>query len=470
MNGATKTRELVEETWTRSILPALTEYIRIPCKSPDFDSDWKRAGYLDQAVRLLEEWCRTQSVPGMRVRVLRLENRTPLLCLEVPGEGDGSVLLYGHFDKQPEMTGWSDGLGPWEPVRKAEKLYGRGGADDGYAVFAAVTAIRAVRERGGSHPRCIVLIEGSEESGSTDRPAYVDHLAGEIGRPDLVLCLDSGCANYDQLWCTTSLRGNLIGELSVDILTEGVHSGEASGVVPSSFRILRQLLSRLEDAETGEILPPELYSPLPPEAAPQAQALAASLGGAILDAYPWVEGARPVSGDPVQLLLNRTWRPTLSITGVGGMPSIADAGNVLRPRTAVKLSFRLAPGADAGAATAAVKQLVETDPPYGAKVSFRAEMGGEGWVAPPLPPWLQSSVDRASREYFGKEPGFIGEGGSIPFMSFLGKRFPEAQFLVVGVLGPHSNAHGPNEFLHLPMAQKLTCCISEILQDHPRQR
>ncbi|MFG0319844.1 MAG: M20 family metallopeptidase [Planctomycetota bacterium JB042] len=463
---ADRAREFVDGVWESSIVPTLCDYIKIPNKSPLFDKDWQANGHMDRAVALIEGWCKEQEIDGLTVEVVRLEGRTPLIYMEVPGEGDDTVLLYGHLDKQPEMVGWNDGLGPWTPVRDGDKLYGRGGADDGYAAFASLTAIRALKEAGGKHARCVILIEGCEESGSPDLPHYIDHLSDRIGTPSLVVCLDSGCGNYEQLWCTTSLRGNLAGDLVIEMLTEGVHSGDASGIVPSTFRVLRQLLDRVEDPVSGEVILKELHADVPDQRREQAKTVAKVLGDEIWSKFPWVDGARPVTDDPVQLVLNRTWGPTVCITGAGGLPALADAGNVLRPVTAVKVSVRFPPTADADAGAKVLKEVFESDPPYGAKVTFTAEKGGNGWNAPALAPWLERSMDAASKTYFGKEAVYNGEGGSIPFMGMLGEKFPEAQFLITGVLGPASNAHGPNEFLHIPTGKKLTCCVAQVLRDH----
>jgi acetylornithine deacetylase/succinyl-diaminopimelate desuccinylase-like protein len=421
---------------------------------------------MDKAINLIETWCRAQDVEGISIEVVRLEGRTPLLFMEIEGTGDDTILMYGHYDKQPEMVGWWDGFGPWTPVRKGDKLYGRGGADEGYAAFASLTAVRALQRQGVAHSRIVVIIEGCEESGSTDLPFYIDHLQKRIGSPSLVVCLDSGCGNWDQLWMTTSLRGNVVGNLRIDILDEGVHSGAASGIVPSSFRILRQLLARLEDEDTGEVLVPEMQGEIPADRVQQARKAADILGDEIYSKFPFVDGARPVGTDPVELLLSKTWRPSLCITGVDGIPKLEDAGNVLRPQTSVKLSFRLNPTADADRAVGVVEKLLTTDPPYGAKVSFHGEKGGQGWNSPPLAGWLEKSLKAASQNYFGKDPGYMGEGGSIPFMGMLGQKFPEAQFMITGVLGPHSNAHGPNEFLHIPMGKKLTCCVAQVIANH----
>lgn len=463
----------IGKLWDDEVVPQLVEYIRIPNKSPMFDADWAAHGYMDAAVALMEKWARSKlgALPGSTLEVVRLEGRTPLIFIDVPALGDTAraddcVLLYGHLDKQPEMTGWSEGLGPWTPVLKGDRLYGRGGADDGYAIFGALSALLALHAQGVAHARCVVLIEACEESGSYDLPHYVDHLASRIGEPSLVVCLDSGCANYDQLWLTTSLRGMTGGELTVKVLTEGVHSGDASGVVPDSFRLIRQLLSRLEDPATGEIVPKELYAEVPPDRIEQVRECADILGEDVYAKFPWEPGMRPVSGDKVELILNRTWRPQLAITGVDGLPSLASAGNVLRPSTSLKLSLRLPPTTNGARAGEFVKRLLEADPPYGAKVTFKLEKDGGGWNAPQLSAWLEGAVAKASRDAFGAPPASMGEGGSIPFMGMLGEKFPKAQFLITGVLGPHSNAHGPNEFLHIPTGKKVSAVVASVVAAH----
>jgi acetylornithine deacetylase/succinyl-diaminopimelate desuccinylase-like protein len=370
------------------------------------------------------------------------------------------------MDKQPEMTGWDAGLGPWQPVLRGDRLYGRGGADDGYSTFASLTALKILQDQGIPHARCVVIIEGSEESGSPDLPYYIEHLSDRIGSPSLVVCLDSGAGNYDQLWCTTSLRGMVVGNLHVEVVREGVHSGDASGIVPSSFRILRMLLSRLEDENDGRIMPAALHVETPAERIEQAQAAAAVLGDRVWNHFPWHEGGHPVTDDRVELILNRTWRPQLAITGAAGLPELGDAGNVMRPMTAARVSLRLPPGVDGEIARELVTELLTRDPPYGAKVRFDAAEGIDGWNAPALAPWLESAVAESSLTYFGKPAMYMGEGGTIPFMGMLGEKFPDAQFLITGVLGPESNAHGPNEFLDIPTARKLSCCVAETVRQH----
>ena len=464
------TQQLIRQTWDTSIVPSLMEYIRIPNKSPLFDPDWAAHGHMQKALELLAAWCREQPVQGMKVETLALPGRTPLLLVEVAGSAPGEVLMYGHFDKQPEFTGWEPGLDPWSPVLRDGRLYGRGGGDDGYAIYASLTAIRALQADGIAHARCMILIEGCEESGSVDLPAYVEHLGPRLGSPDLVICLDAECGNYEQFWITTSLRGNLVGTLSVDVLREGVHSGMGSGIAPSAVRIARGLVDRLENVHTGDLLLEDLYVPVPPGRRAEAQATGAVLGAEVAAKLPFWPGVSAVSDSPAELLLNSTWKPTLTITGAAGLPALQNAGNVLLPRVALKLSLRLPPTLDAVKAAARIKSVLESEPPYGARVEFKVESSLAGWHAPPLAPWLSAAIEQGSRDWFGKPPLNMGTGGSIPFIGMLAERYPTTQFVVAGVLGPQSNAHGPNEFLHLETARKLTGCVAEVLAAHGRER
>jgi len=454
--------------WDKQALPALTQYIRIPNKSPAYDRNWAKAGHMDKAVALFEKWARAHlaKLKGAKLDVVRLKGRTPLIFIEIPGQVSDTVLLYGHLDKQPEFTGWDKGLGPWKPVKKNGKLYGRGGADDGYAMFAAISAILALEEQKIPHARCVIVIEACEESGSYDLPYYIKHLSKRIGTPSLVVCLDSGCGNYDQLWLTTSLRGLATGVLNVRVLNEAVHSGDASGIVPSPFRIMRKLLSRIEDEETGEVKLSELFVQIPPERIEQAKQAAGILGDAVYSKFPWTGGAKPISDDGAELVLNRTWRPEFTVIGMEGYPMPKDAGNVMLPFSTAKLSMRMPPTLDAEKGIELMKSKLEADAPYGAEVAFDSEGGQSGWDAPHLAPWLKSSVERASQQHFGRPVAYMGEGGSIPFMGMLGARYPQTQFVVTGVLGPHSNAHGPNEFLHIATAKKVSACVASILADH----
>ena len=459
----------VDRKWDADIVPHLIDYIRIPCKSPHFDPQWQASGHIDAAARLAHDWCLAQAIPGMQLELLRLPGRTPLLFFDLPAaraEQRGTLLMYGHLDKQPEMVGWRADLGPWTPVIEEGRLYGRGGADDGYAVFASLAALMALREQGAAHARVVGLIECCEESGSYDLPAYLEALGPRLGQVDLVIGLDSGCGNYEQLWVTTSLRGLAAGTLEVEVLTEGVHSGDASGVVPSSFRIARALLDRLEDAASGRIQRPEFQCDIPRERTEQAREAGRILGQSVYGKFPFAGGTQPMASEFGEVILNRTWRPFLSVVGADGMPPIKDAGNVLRPRTALKLSLRLPPLVDAARASAALKQLLEADPPHGARVRFEPDQAATGWSAPATAPWLAQALQSASMAHYGRPAALMGEGGTIPFMAMLGRHFPDAQFLITGVLGPRSNAHGPNEFLHIPYARKLTACVAQVIAAH----
>lgn len=472
-------KAFTDRKWDEEIVPRLVDYVRVPAKSPAFDASWHAHGHLAAVVRAAREWGAAQGIAGLVLEIVEIAGRTPCLFFDVPATGglgnERSVMFYGHLDKQPEMTGWREGMGPWTPVIENGRLYGRGAADDGYAVYAALTVIAALDARQVPRPRCVGLIETCEESGSPDLPAYLERLAPRLGDVRLVAGLDSGCGNYDQLWVTTSLRGLVGGVLTVEVLSEGVHSGAASGIVPSSFRIARQLLNRIDDPKTGEVLLPELHAAIPRERLDQAQAAGGILGDQVWKQFPWVgcshepgahagaAHAMPTTTDPVEGILNRTWRPALSVTGAAGLPAVDAAGNVLRPKTSLKLSMRIPPTVDGQRATLAMKRALETDPPYGARVRFEADWGATGWNAPETAPWLQRALDDASRAAFGREAGWIGEGGTIPFMNMLGERFPGAQFLITGVLGPQSNAHGPNEFLHIDYAKRLTAAVASVV-------
>jgi acetylornithine deacetylase/succinyl-diaminopimelate desuccinylase-like protein len=469
----------VSQAWDTDLVAQLTNYIAIPAKSPMFDADWAQHGLIDTVVQNAFEWVQAQKVAGLTLEIIRLPGRTPVLFFEVAASTGNSnqavssqtVLMYGHLDKQPEFTGWRSDLGPWSPKYEDGKLYGRGGADDGYAIYAAITAIQALKTQQTAHPRIVGLVETCEESGSYDLLPYIDTLRKRLGDVGLVICLDSGAGNYDQLWMTNSLRGMASGTLRVEVLTEGVHSGDASGLVPSSFRILRHLLDRLEDSASGRLLPASFHCEVPADRLAQAQATAAILGEALYKRFPWAHAdcggssqtMLPTTSDPLQALLARTWTPTLSVTGADGLPELKNAGNVLRPYTAFKLSLRLPPLIDAASAVAELKTLLEDNAPYQAKVTFEGGAGATGWNAPGTAPWFEQALNAASQDYFGAPCGYIGQGGTIPLMNMLSTGFPRAQMMVCGVLGPKSNAHGPNEFLHVPYAKKLTAAVAQVI-------
>ena len=456
----------LNQFWDDHIVPTLTEYIKIPNKSPAFDPEWEATGHMEKALNLAVEWTEKHRPEKSILHVKRLAGRTPLIMVEIPGERKGNILMYGHLDKQPEMEGWNEGLGPWDPVMLNEKLYGRGGADDGYALFASLGVVKALKDQSLPLPRIVILIEFCEESGSPDLPYYINEYADIIGNVDLVVCLDSGAGNYDQFWTTVSLRGMVACELRVDVLTEGVHSGSASGLVPSSFRVLKQLISRVEDEISGEIKIDAFHTNIPEHRIQEIEKMVSALGGKT-ETFPWHKNMVASTEDPIEGTLRRTWKPSLSFVGMDGLPAVKDGGNVLRPYTTIKLSFRLPPNIDSQKAMAAAEKILLEKPPHNATISINWEEPANGWNAPKLSPWLDDAIQKASKTFYQKPALAMGEGGTIPFMAMLGDKFPNAQFAITGVLGPGSNAHGPNEFIHIPFAKKLSACIGYILNQFP---
>lgn len=448
-------------------MPSLAEFVRIPALSPGFDPDWENSGHLHAAVTHLQDWITGRELPAARVTVEQLPGLTPLLVVDIPATSGAknatTTLLYGHLDKQPALDGWADGLSAWDPVERDGRLYGRGSVDDGYAGYAAITAIEALRHAGGEHGRCVLLLETSEESGSPDLPAYLDHLTDQLGEVGLVICLDSGAADYERMWLTTSLRGMASVTVTVSLLKTGLHSGMAGGPVASSFRVIRQLLDRLEDSQTGEILLPELNADIPAERIEETRATAATIPGAWYSVLPLQEGVQLDSDDELELHLRNTWRSALEVIGAAGLPSPPDAGNVLRPSTTLKLSFRLPPTVNAESALDAITRALTVDVPRGAHVNVTDAEAASGWNAPSLAPWLQEALDTASRDVFGSPWRALGVGGSIPFMGLLHEAHPHAQFVITGALGPDSNAHVPNESLNLSYAGKVAEAIAIIL-------
>ena len=459
----------INSFWDDHITPTLIEYIKIPNKSPSFDPNWEENGHMKKVLDLAVNWAEKNKPQNSTILVKQSTKKTPIILIDIEGEKDGNILMYGHLDKQPEMEGWEDGTGPWTPIIKDDKLYGRGGADDGYALFSSISAVKALKEQKVRLPRILILIEFCEESGSPDLPHYIKLCSDIIKTPDLVVCLDSGAGDYKRFWTTTSLRGLIGASLQVDVLTEGVHSGGASGHVPSSFRIARQLLSRIEDQETGEVLLDELKTTIPDYRINETKELVSILNNEVVEEFPWKEKTQPSTNDNVEGVLRRTWKPALSVVGADGLPPSANAGNVLRPYTKLQLSMRIPPMVDPIKAQKAMKKALTENPPYNAKVTLHFEEGASGWNAPETKKWLSDAMNKYSKIFYGESSGSLCEGGTIPFMAMLGEQFPNAQFVITGVLGPASNAHGPNEFLHIPYAKKLTACVASILSDFPEE-
>lgn len=461
----TAVKKITNRLWGNAVIPGLSEFIRIPAKSPAYDAKWQENGNLMAAANLLAHWAEAQNIPGLTYQILQLKNKTPCLYIDIPGysQSQSTNLFYAHLDKMPESKGWDSDLGPWKPVIKNNRLYGRGSVDDGYALFTLITALKVLEKKRIPYNRTVTIIEASEESGSYDLPIYLKHLHKKIGTPNLIMCLDVGCGDYEHLWCTSSLRGIVEGTLQVEILNEPVHSGAISGIIPSSFRILRQLLDRIENVKTGEVLLKSCKVTIPEFAKKQAKELGKYLGKTIYTDFPLLAGVAPTSKKLDELLLNRTWKPTLSIIGAEGLPRVQDAATVLRPMTALQLSLRIPPFCDPEKVTRELTQIFEKNPPNGAKIKFIPAPPMTGWAAPKTSKWLSDAIENASLKYFGKKPMFVSEGGSIGVMPILQQQYPEAQFFLTGAAGPNSNEHGPNESLHLPTAKKITCCLAEIL-------
>jgi len=462
--NAQKITRFVNQFWGNAILPAFAEYIRIPCKSPAFDRHWEKHGYLVDAANFLAEWARSQNVPGLRAEIIKKPGRTPLLFVDIPGTLPQTALFYGHLDKMPEAGTWHKGFGPWRPVIKNNRIYGRGTADNGYAFFALIAAIKCLATEKIPYHRCVVLLEACEESDSRDLPVYLQTLRTRIGKVALVLCSDCATYDYQNLWCTTSLRGIIEGTLHIATLKIPVHSGAGSGIIPSSFRIMRRLLGKIEDAATGKVLLKICHVKIPQTYKTQAHRVAKLLGKKVYTEFPLIgRMVQPVTKKHNELLLNRSWRPTLSVIGAEGLPHIEDAGSVLRPHITLQLSLRIPPFCNPHQVAKKLQKTLETTPPYGAHVKFTPTVIVSGWASNVIQPWLQKILDRTAKTYFGKPALSIGDGGSIGVIPVLQQAFPQAQFVLTGACGPQSNEHGPNESLYLPMAKKITCCIAEIL-------
>ncbi|KRW99312.1 hypothetical protein PPERSA_02424 [Pseudocohnilembus persalinus] len=458
-------QDFINKLWDESMQQSIMDFIRIPNQSKNFDPEWNTNGLQEKACAHIVDWSKKQNVKGLTIETIKDSDKSPLVYMEYPGDRtDFTLLFYGHYDKQPPFTGWSEGLGPYEPVIRDGKMYGRGGADDGYSIYGSIGAIKACQEQGLPIPRVVCLFEGDEESGSTHLPAYIEKLKDRIGNIDLVFCLDSGCMNYDQLWMTTSLRGACLFTLNVEVLTEGVHSGDASGIVPDSFRIARDLLNRIEDSKTG-VVAKDFTVNVPSTRYQEAELAVQQVGNSGIDRFPVVKGQSNVEHgkNPFQAYVNNTWLPQLAVIGADGLPPCKSAGNVLRPVTSLRCSMRLPPTLDAQQAAKDVVRILEANPPYGCKVSVTGALGMSGWNAPYMSEQLVKTFSEASQAFFGKPGVQFGMGGSIPLMGLLNSLFPKAEFVISGILGPATNAHGPNEMFVIDYLKKFIPSMGHIL-------
>ena len=450
-----------EEIWESSILPSLSDFIGIKAISPLFEPNWAEMGELDATIELFCEWLDDQGIAGMSYEKHRIGELSPVLIVTIEGTGPGEVIFYSHLDKQPSKPElWSEGLHPLKAVRRDPWLYGRGSVDDGYGGYLCATSVRLLQEAGAPHPRCTMVIETCEESGSFDLPTYLEALTEKLGNPDMVVVLDSGGPDYDHIWMTEALRGLVSGTLSVKVSHEGIHSGNSGGSIPSSFRIQRILLDRVEDSSSGKVRIPEMHVEIPGEVRENAISLKDIVGDSIWEQFPTVDTLRQASETTEDMIVAMNWEPTLSIIGADGIPSVQDAGNVLRTNTDLKLSFRIPPGVDSESAIASAKEILEKDPPYGAEVTFTPDSCADGFHAPPLDGPISEAINEASMELTGLPPLATWTGGTIPFMSMMQGKYPEAMFLCTGTSGPGNNAHGPDEKLHIPSSKRLTVALS----------
>ncbi|KAJ9455791.1 Cys-Gly metallodipeptidase DUG1 [Diplonema papillatum] len=468
-------QSLVKATWDETIMPAMMKYLEVPNQSPNYDPEERKNGLTEQAMAVLVDWVKAQDVEGMEVHLMEEAGKTPFLLVDIKSTATSdskTLLMYGHMDKQPPMEdtapGWMEGLGAYTPVVRDGKLYGRGGADDGYAVFAAITSVRALQKAGLPHGKIVVAIEACEESGSFDLPHWIEKSRGIIGDVDLVVCLDSGTLDYDTMYITTSLRGVCGGRLSVSLLKEGLHSGLGGGIVPDSFRVARMILSRLEDEATGDVKCAECHAEIPQDVKDSFKYLDSTEKKLISGPIATLDGIDLQAPESL-LALRNAWMPCVTVVGADGLPSCASAGNVVRQTTALQLSVRLPPIVDPHAANMAVQKLLTANPPYNAKVTYEPEFSGPGWAAPPLQPWCKKLLETASRSAFSRPLARLSVGGSIPFMGMLGDMYPAAQFCITGILGPQSNAHGPNEFLHIDYTQRLIVGLTRVLFGHANE-
>jgi len=463
-----ETRKNVDQFWDSWYVPGLSDFIRVPNLTPMVDPDFLTNGHNEKAMELVDNYINKLEIKGINKKIFQPEGMTPLIIYVVDkteGASDTQIMAYGHLDKQPWMEGWGEGLHPTTPVIRGDYLYGRGGGDDGYAPFSTMLAIKNAQMQGVKHPRIALVLETEEESGSPNLIPLLKIAKDYIGEPDFLLCLDSGAFDYGQLWLTSSLRGVTLCDVTVKAAKGGYHSGEVGGIVPETFRVMRHLLNRLDDSETGDVMK-ELETELPAYALPEAKKMAELMKTDLAEKYKMEEGVEFVSKDMEKMYLDNTWKANLSITGAGGLPQYQKAGNVVRASTSLRLSMRLPPNMDAKKANMHVKEKLTTNVPHNCKVEIHGDHNGNGWCMKDPEPWFHEAMNNASKNFYdGKEYGSYGMGGSIPFLAQLGGLYPNTFIVALGLLGPQSNAHAPNECINLAYAKKLTQCMSHIIVD-----
>lgn len=459
-------KNTIEQFWLEEAQPTLMDFIRLPSKSTAFDPQWKEHGYLLQACRLAANWIQ-KIIPDATCEIIEDEGKTPCLFVEI-GSNDlerqeKTIAFYGHLDKQPENEGWKDGLGPWTPYFDGEYLFGRGACDDGYSVFAMITAVETLRRSKMKHPRIVAIFETQEESGSSDLEGYLHQLKAKIGSPECFIVLDNQCGDYNRLWLNTSLRGNISGTLSVSTMSYGVHSGSFSGIVPDPFTVAMTLLGRIQHPETGEILLDTLQAQIPALRLKQIQEVSLRMGDQIWKTAPLLENVQPKYGNNDAILIQSTWKPSLTIIGIDGIPSIQNAGNVIQGSVSLRLSFRIPPGIDIDNALQSINDCFTQNIPYGCSVTWNSLEYLPGWCAPSHSVKYEKLFHDAGEQVFEEKTLACGQGASIGFIPKFEKLFPKTEIILIGVLGPQSNAHSPNEALNVLYTQKLIETIAIVL-------
>lgn len=462
----------INEFWDQHGIPGLMDFIRIPSKSTDFDPNWESNGFLKQACESAALWLKG-IIPDARCELLTETGRTPCLFVEIPPtkgyENSAAMAFYGHFDKLPETGEWQEGLGAWTPVLKNNCLYGRGSADDGYSFYLMGVCVAALKTLNHAHPRIIGIFETQEESGSKDLPYYLNLIHDRLGSVNAFFILDNSCSDYERLWTVSSLRGVIKGTLKVKVLSHGVHSGAYSGIVPDAYGIAQHLLSRVYDPLTSEVKIPSCLAKIPDTCQQQLQNVGNILGDQIWNRAPLLPGVSPISTQPDELLLQNTWKPALTITGISGIPVPENAGNIIHGDVALTLSMRVPPLIDLKQAVNDLNQLLTTDIPFGCEVSLTSISAEPGWASFHTDSKIQELLSKASECHFGKPLATTGQGGSIPIVNEFEKHLPNTALVVTGALGTDSNAHAPNEFLNMNYAKKLTAVIAQVICDFTDQ-
>jgi acetylornithine deacetylase/succinyl-diaminopimelate desuccinylase-like protein len=394
--NAEATAAYVEKWWADWYVKGLCEFIEIPNLSPMFDAEFYTNGTTQAAAKHVDDYINKLEIKGITKHSFTPEGKPPMYVYVVEANGnDKNVMCYGHLDKQPWMMPWREGLGPTKAVIEGDFLYGRGGADDGYAPFSCALAIKNLQVQGLPHPRFALVLETEEESGSPNLLELLALSKEAIGTPDIMFCMDSGAFNWDQLWMTSSLRGIICLDVQIDCAHGGYHSGEVGGIVPETMRIMRHLLDRIDDSKTGMCCE-ALNCEIPERFKTEAKFMAELSGPEMYKKYHVCEGVDCMHEEGIdQMYLNNTWRANMAITGAAGLPAIQTAGNVCRPSTSMRLSIRLPPKVNPDDAYAAVTKLLTTDVPYNAKVICTSQGKGQGWCMGELSPWLTEGIMKA---------------------------------------------------------------------------